>query len=111
INGASVFAMLLGIGSLLCLFQEAILLVIPLVGVVVAIVALRHIAHSNGTQTGKGLAITGLILSLSFGGFAVARMATERARTSRDRAAIDQLIRQLSDDVKSGNFDAAYALF
>src|SRR4051794_23567765 len=38
INGTAVFALILGFASLLCLFEETILLVIPLVGIVAAIV-------------------------------------------------------------------------
>src|SRR4051794_6354462 len=49
INGAAVFGFILGLASALCLFEETILLVIPLVGAITSIVALRQIAKSNGT--------------------------------------------------------------
>src|SRR5439155_24799091 len=62
INGTAIFALILGIVSALTLFEELVLLVVPLVGVVAAIVALRQISRSGGTQTGKGLATAGLVL-------------------------------------------------
>jgi hypothetical protein len=111
INGAAVFALIVGIVSALCLFEETLFIVIPLVGVITAMVALRQIARSNGTQTGRGLAVIGLVLSIAFGGWMIYRKATERSRQSADRAAIESLIKQYGDTVRDGKFDQAYGLF
>src|SRR6266496_4787827 len=48
VNGAAVFALLLGIASALILFEDY-LLVIPIACVIVSIVAWIQINHSNGT--------------------------------------------------------------
>lgn len=63
VNPLAVVAALLGLASGLA-FASSLLLVIPIVGIVFALVAIRQIADSNGTQTGRGLAIVGLALCL-----------------------------------------------
>src|SRR3954452_11695166 len=65
INGAAVTAAILGLASALAIMAD-VLLVIPLVGIIFAIVALRQISHSSGTQGGRALAWAGLVLSLAF---------------------------------------------
>src|SRR5438105_4379840 len=64
VNPVAVFAALVGLASTLAL-ADNVLLFIPLVGVVLAVLALWQIAHSNGTQTGRGIAWLGMILSLA----------------------------------------------
>src|SRR2546429_5411940 len=59
INNAAVIAALLGVASALALLTPT-LLIVPLAGVVVAIVSWRQISNSNGTETGKPLALLGL---------------------------------------------------
>src|SRR5213596_2432440 len=68
VNGAAVFALLLGLASALALLDE-LLLVIPLTGIIIAMVARRQIRQSNGTQTGRGLVALGVLLMLVFGGY------------------------------------------
>ena len=110
VNGTAVFAVLCGLASALALMSE-MLLIIPLVGLVAAIMALQQIRHSNGTQTGKGLVALALAGSLGFGGFVVGRWATEGIRTSDDRKAIHQLIADFSAKVKTDDVNGAYSLF
>src|SRR5689334_9364604 len=52
------------------------LLIIPVVGIVLGVIALRQIRKSNGTQTGMGIALIGLLLSLGIGGWVIASQAT-----------------------------------
>ena len=111
VNPTSIFAIVLAVLSAATLLDEPVLLVLPLAGFIAAVVSLRQISRSNGTQTGSGLAITALLLSLAFGGFVLIRLATEGARTRSDRAAIGLIIQQLGENVKAGNFTGAYALF
>jgi hypothetical protein len=111
INGTAVFAFIVGLASALCLFEEVVLLLVPLVGIVTAIVAINQITKSNGTQTGRALAVVGLVLSVAFGGWVVFRKATERSRQAADRAAIETLIKQYGEVVREGKFDQAYGLF
>jgi hypothetical protein len=110
VNGTAVFVLILGLASALALMAE-LLLIIPIAAIVAAVVALRQISHSNGTQTGKGLVILGLLLALGFGGFVVTRAATEGMRTRDDRQAIGQVIATFGEKVKAGDIPAAYALF
>lgn len=110
VNSAAVASLLLGLASSLTLLEE-FLLVIPLVCVVVSVIAWRKIAGSNGTETGKGLVIAGLVCALGFGGFVIARKATEGARTREDRHALGRTITELGEKVKAGDFTAAYGMF
>lgn len=110
VNGAAVAAVLLGLASGLTLLEE-FLLIIPLVCVVVSVVAWRQIAHSNGTETGKGLIVIGLLCAIGFGGFVVVRDATEGIRTRADRQAIGKVIADFGEKAKAGDFAGAYGLF
>jgi len=111
VNGAAVFAVILGVASLLNLFDESVFLLIPFVGVVVAIMAFRQISKSNGTQTGNGLVILGLLLSLGFGGMALGKNVLEKVRTREDREAIAKLVGDMGEACKAGKYDAAYEMF
>ena len=110
INAPAVFALILGLASVLAIVDN-ILLVVPVAGIICAIVAMRQISNSNGTQTGRGLAIIGLLLSLAFGGYVVANQLTEASRTRADREAISQLVQSFGRDIIAGNFQAAYEKF
>jgi hypothetical protein len=84
---------------------EAFLLVVPLAAVVVAVIAYCQIRDSNGTQTGRGLVAVGLLLALGLGGFVVARETTRGLRTRDDRAAIAQLIQNVGERTRAGDYD------
>jgi len=110
VNGAAVFAVLLGLASALTLLDE-VLLVVPLTAIIVGIVAWRQINHSNGTQTGKGLVALSLALSLGFGGFVVAKETTRGIRTRDDRAAINRTVKEFGEKIKANDMAGAYAMF
>lgn len=110
VNGTAVFALLLGLASALVLLED-LLLIIPLVGLVAGVVAMRQIGQSNGTQTGKGLVALALVLCLAFGGWVIFRKTTEGMRTRADRQAIASLVTQLGEHLVAGNNDAAYGMF
>src|SRR5688500_18355240 len=107
VNGPAVFALIFGLFSVLALFEN-ILLIVPLTGIVCAILALRQISQSNGTQTGRALAIGGLVLSLVFGGYVVTNQLTEASRTRADREQIAAVVDQFGQDIVAGNYSAAY---
>ena len=67
INPVAIWSVFFGVASVLVVLSN-VLLAIPLVGLVCAIIALFRSARGNGTQTGKGLAIIGLALSLGSAG-------------------------------------------
>ena len=72
LSGLAVTSLVLGLLSVLALFGT-LLLVIPLLGIVAAILAMRAI-KSNPTQlTGRGLAMVGVALSVLFGAASPAR--------------------------------------
>src|SRR5271155_3285734 len=62
VNVTSVVAVLFGLASLLAI-ASPVLLVFPIVGVALSLIALRQVRNSNGTQTGIALAVLGLVLS------------------------------------------------
>ncbi|HLL90092.1 MAG TPA: hypothetical protein VK324_12390, partial [Tepidisphaeraceae bacterium] len=65
----------------------------------------------NGTQKGIGLAIAGILLALSFGGYVLAKRASGYVAEREDRAAIGRLIIEWGDAVKAGRTDELYARF
>src|SRR3954452_14484400 len=68
INPTAVVAIFLGFASLLALLDN-LLLAIPVVAIICSIWALMQIAKSGGTQSGRSLAVAGLLLA--FGCFAL----------------------------------------
>src|SRR5438552_9086922 len=65
INPLAVTTIFLGLASALALLDNT-LLALPIAAVICGIFALRQISRSGGTQTGRGLAILGLLLALCF---------------------------------------------
>src|SRR6476620_7587606 len=100
INGAAVTAAILGVASSLALMAD-ILLVIPLVGLVFAIVAIRQISYSNGMQGGKLLAWGGLVLCLAFAGIVVGGEVKEQMGHRSDTEQIVGVLDQFSAAAKA----------
>lgn len=111
INGTAIAAILLGVASSMVLFNNLILLVIPLLGVAAGLLAFKQISDSNGTQTGREVAAIGLLLALGFGGFFGAKTVYATFRNRADEEQIVASVRRLGDLVKSQNYTEAYALF
>jgi hypothetical protein len=110
INVGAVFALLLGFASILALMQNALIL-IPIAAIVVAVVSLRQIADSNGTQTGRGIATAGLFMAAGITSFVVSSAAFEYLGSRADKAAISTLCEKFGDDLRTGQYDAGYDLF
>jgi hypothetical protein len=110
INGAAVGAAILGVASSLAILAN-IFLVVPLVGIVFGVVAVRQIKDSNGTQGGRALAWGGILLSLIFAGVVVGGEVREIVTHRQDTAELTSLIDQFSDAAKANDVDKAYALF
>jgi hypothetical protein len=110
INPVSIVALLLGLAGVLTLFAD-ILLLVPVVGVVMGVIALIQIRNSNRTQTGKGFAVAGIVLSMAFGGFVVGRdfMTWQQKRT--DEARIASLIEGFGNELTAGKYIEAYSQF
>jgi hypothetical protein len=110
VNQTAVVALVLGVLSAIALFGT-LLLVVPIVGIVFAIVAIRQINDSNGTQTGKWMAWAGLALCLAFGGARATQDLMVSAGVKQDEQRIAGTISQLGRELGAGNYAAAYALF
>jgi hypothetical protein len=109
VNQTAIVAALLGLASALSFFGN-LLLVIPVVGVIFAIVAMRQIKDSSGTQTGKLLAIVGLLLCVLLGGGAITKEAMEIAAVKGDENKIAATLSQLGQLLHDGKYKEAYAL-
>jgi positive regulator of sigma E activity len=110
INGTAIAAILLGVGSSLVLFNSLVFLVIPLVGVVAAILAFKQISASNGTQTGREVAVIGLLLSLGFGGFYGAKTLYTVIHARSDQEQVIATVHKLGELLKTNAYTDAYAL-
>jgi hypothetical protein len=111
VNATAIFAVIMGLASALTLFNVTALLVIPLIGIIGAIVALRQITRSNGTQAGRGLAVLALVLCVGFGGLVFARTLASHQQEVRDKKALNTQIDLLGKHIITGDYKAAYAMF
>jgi len=111
VNPTAIAAVVLGVASAVTLFNERLLLLVPAAGIVTAILAFRQISRSNGTQTGRLLAVLAIVLSLAFGGIVFGRDLIERHREAQNKAAIGAVVMDFDKHLKAGEFDAAYQLF
>ena len=110
INPIAIWAVVFGVASALVVLSN-VLLAIPLVGAACGIVALVQIRSSNGTQTGRALAVIGLLLSLALGGGKLGYVALSGFRTSADENRIGELMHEMGQQVVDGKYDAAYEKF
>ena len=110
VNPLAVVAALLGLASGLA-FAGWLLLVVPVVGIVFAVVAIRQINDSNGTQTGKGFAILGLALCVLCAGGMMVRKYMDAAAVRSDEQAIAAAITQTGRLIGGGDYKQAYAQF
>jgi hypothetical protein len=110
VNPVAVTALLLGLASLL-VFLHDVLLLIPLAGIVCAIIAWRQISNSNGTQTGRLMAIGGLVLCLCLGGGRLLWQVAAGWANSADKEQIRQSISELGGHLQREDFAAGYAMF
>jgi hypothetical protein len=74
-------------------------------------VAWRHIAGSNGTETGKPLAAIGLVLSLLLGGGIFGKEVADRVRARGDARQMQAIADQLTRHLKARDYGPAYDLF
>jgi hypothetical protein len=107
INATAIVALLLGVGSVLVMFGS-FLLIIPLAGAICAIVALRQINGSNGTQVGRGLATGGLALALLIGGADGAYQSFKAIQARADEKQISALLEQIGQQLSGGQYEAVY---
>lgn len=87
VSKSAVAALLLGLASVLMLINPLMILV-PVIGVVCAIVALRTIRANPGEWIGKTPAIIGLVLALFFMGWGLGWSMTRPARIASHAQAL-----------------------
>jgi hypothetical protein len=110
INGAAVAALLLGLASILAIVSP-ILLTVPFTAILIAVIAIRQVRNSGGTQAGVGLSVLGIVFALGFvaavGGKQVLDMRRETAETQQ----IAALMKGLGENLSQRNYDQAWMKF
>ena len=109
VNQTAIAAAVLGLVSALSFFGW-LLLIVPVVGIVFAVVAIRQINDSSGTQTGKGLALAGLALCVLLGGGAITRDLISVVRARGDETRIADTLAKLGQQIRDENYKGAYDL-
>jgi hypothetical protein len=110
VNHLAIVAVVLGIASLLALL-DIYLLAIPVAAIIFAVIAFAKIGDSNGTQTGRGLAIIGLALALLLGGGETVKEAMKQAAIREDEQQVSATLVHVGELIRDGKYDEAYALF
>jgi len=108
INSAAIVTLVLGAASVLVLLN-AHLLFIPAAGLICGIIAVRQIRGSNGTQVGRGLAWSGLLLSLLLGGGVLSVQAIDLVHRRADEREIAGMMEQIGRQIHDEQYDAVYA--
>jgi hypothetical protein len=111
VNAASLAALLLGIASWLVLWGSLLLLIIPIIGLICSIVAIKQVTDSNGTQTGRGLAVLGMLLSLGIGGGFTGHIVLESIRNSKEEQQVTALLEEFGALIRDAKYAQAYDLF
>ena len=109
VNIASVLSVLIGAASALSLITP-VFLFLPVVGVVIAALAIVQLRKSGGTQTGLGLAILGLVLSIGLSGVTGLQALGGYRQSLNDTATLDGLIRDFGQRISTHDYDGAYKL-
>jgi hypothetical protein len=102
----ALIALLVGLASPLG-FGHILLMLIPLIGIVFSILALRQIADSDGALAGRWAAVAGLLLCVAFGVAPFARALV--LRTTRTSQA-ETFGRRWIETVAAGNTEHAFRL-
>jgi hypothetical protein len=110
INPVAIWTVFFGVASVLVVMSN-VLFVVPCVAVVCGVLALIQIRSSNGTQAGKGLALTGLVLALAVGGGKLAYDVAGQLSVSADEQQIGQVIHDFGQEIANHKYDAAYNRF
>lgn len=110
VNNLAVAALIVGLLGWLAVMDNALLLV-PLIGIVLGIMAVLQIVRSNGTQTGMWLAVLGMVLSVGFAGYVGAAALAEQAAFKRDGQVIEQVRATLETSLGKGDYATSYGEF
>lgn len=108
INSVAVVAMLMGVASVLALFSS-MLLILPAGALLLGFIALMQIRRSAGTQTGRALAIGGMVIALGLGALVGIRTVQAAQLAAANRREVMDAITQLGKKVLAADYPAAYA--
>ena len=100
INGPSVIALLLGVATGLSLIFS-LFLFIPVLAIILGIIAIRQVRTSNGTQTGAGLAVIGLVLALGLGGYVVTNKVMAAVHAQQETAKCEAVVGAFGEQLKA----------
>jgi hypothetical protein len=110
INLAAVAALLLGLASVMVLMSN-VLLVVPVVAIVCGIAALRQIGDSNGTQTGKPLALLGMVVAVVMMCYVGVQEVQASRAVSAEQGKIVARTQELSNALVAKDYNRAVSLF
>lgn len=110
VNTPAVIAAIAGLASISAIVSP-VMLVVPAFAVVCAVMAWAQIGKSNGTQTGKLLAILGVLTGLGFGGYVVAGQIREARAFAESRREIGALFTNFTTATSKGDHAAAFQVF
>ncbi|MGC4030418.1 MAG: hypothetical protein QM754_01540 [Tepidisphaeraceae bacterium] len=109
VNIAAVVAVLIGLASALALLSP-VFLFLPVVGVIIAAVAVKQVISSNGTQTGLPLAVLALLLCFGLSAFTGLKAFRAGSQEKQDNADLVALVDQFSKSVLDKKYADAYKL-
>ena len=107
VNVAAVVAVLIGAASALALVTP-VFLFLPVLGTIIALVAIKQVRGSNGTQTGLGLAVLALALSFGLTAFTGVKALAAAARERVDVEQLDRLTVDFGKDLAEKRYADAY---
>ncbi len=110
ISGTAIAAVLLGIASVVVLVHTAFLLLVPLAAAVCAVAAWVQIGRSNGTLTGRGLAVLGLLLALGLGGYEGGQRLRDAITVRSARQQVVAMIHDFGQDIVHEQYAQAYQM-
>lgn len=107
INNTAIVALVLGFLSVFSLLYP-IMLVAAAAAVVCGIIAFVQVHSSNGTQSGRMLALGAILLGLALGGVSLGKVVIADWQHRQDEQAIDAMIKQLNEKIVAKDYAAAY---
>jgi len=110
VNATAVVSVILGVVSALAVLGT-VLLIIPLAAIIVGIIALGQIHRSGGTETGRGIAILGIVIALACIGAVGGKEFLYQQQVRREQGQIIELIERVGKDFNQGNYDDAWDSF
>lgn len=107
IHPAAVAALIIAFASALSLLVS-LFLFLAVISIACALFAIYKIRNSNGTQSGYGLAIGGILVSLVIGAVVGARETREWMTVRDETNAAAAEIARFGQELHAGNYDNAY---